>query len=278
MVRGPGRDGPANRRAHRDLRQAPAGPRQSRRPCSVPFALSTPTGERVRPMVVGVIKDIRHHGLDRPASGGIYVLWSQLPAGISYLAVRSSGSLDAMAPSLLRLLHELDPLLPLPEARTIEQEMHRSILGREIRVMLVGAFAALAAVLALTGLSGALGRSVRERRRGIAVRAALGASPTSTVRLVLRDGSCCRRSVWWSGLAWRRHSGAARRHCSTASAPTTSSRRRCRAWRRAARTGGRLVAGSARGAGQPHRAATVRHVGSAQTSRRPNGFVIARWC
>lgn len=66
--------------------------------------------------------------------------------------------------------------------------MHRAILDREVRVLLVGAFAALAALLAAGGLSAALGRSVRERRREMAVRAALGASPTRTVRLVLGDG------------------------------------------------------------------------------------------
>jgi predicted permease len=154
----------------------------------LPFAIPTPAGERARPLVVGVIEDIRHHGLDRPAHGGIYLLWSQLPAGITYLAVRSQGPAEAIGPPVLRLLRELDPRLPLPEPRTVAQEMHRAILDREIRVLLVGTFAAIAALLAAGGLSAALGRSVRERRREMAVRAALGASPTRTVRLVLGDG------------------------------------------------------------------------------------------
>jgi putative ABC transport system permease protein len=154
----------------------------------LPFVLPTSTGERVNPTVIGIVEDIRHHGLEQPAHGGIYVLWSHLPAGFSYLVVRSAGSAEAIAPAVLRVLRDVDPALPLPEVRTLEQEVHRSILGREMRVALVGSFAVLAAALALAGLSGALARSVTERRRELAIRAALGATPRRTMGLVVRDG------------------------------------------------------------------------------------------
>ena len=45
------------------------------------LALPTASGVRVKPVVVGVIKDIRYSGLDAPAHGGIYVPWRQLPLG-----------------------------------------------------------------------------------------------------------------------------------------------------------------------------------------------------
>src|SRR4029079_12225858 len=51
-----------------------------------------------------------------------------------------------------------------------------------------GAFAVIAVPLALAGLAGALARSVTERRREIAIRAALGATPQLTGRLVVREG------------------------------------------------------------------------------------------
>jgi len=43
--------------------------------------------------------------------------------------------------------------------------------------------------MALAGLAGALGRMVVERRRELAIRAALGATPARTMRLVLRDAA-----------------------------------------------------------------------------------------
>jgi predicted permease len=159
-------------------------------PIGQPLSVGLPAlgGVKIDPKVVGIIADVRHHGLDAPASGGIFVLWSQVPAGFSYLAVRTAGPVGAIAPSVLRVLRDADPSLPIPEVRTLEQEARQSILGRETRVALVGAFAVIAVTLALAGLTGALARSVTERRREIAIRAALGATPQLTARLVLREG------------------------------------------------------------------------------------------
>jgi predicted permease len=153
-----------------------------------PFGLATPTGARVTPTVIGVIEDIRHRGVDQPASGSIYLLWSALPASTVQLAVRSARGRDDIAPVILQILRELDPSMPLPEARTVDDQVRLSIAGREMRATLVGAFAILAGVLALSGLSTALARSVHERRREIAIRAALGATPERATLYVLRDG------------------------------------------------------------------------------------------
>jgi putative ABC transport system permease protein len=52
----------------------------------------------------------------------------------------------------------------------------------------VAAFATLALILAVTGVYGALAFTVAERRREIAVRLALGATPSGVVRLILATG------------------------------------------------------------------------------------------
>jgi predicted permease len=154
----------------------------------LPFGLPTPEGGRMTPTVIGIVEDVRHRGLEQPASGSLYLRWSELPASTVQLAVRSTRSIEDLGPAILRMLRDLDPALPLPEVRTMADLARRSIAGREVRAVLVGAFALLAGVLSLTGLATALGRSVGERRREIAVRAALGATPERTTRQVLRDG------------------------------------------------------------------------------------------
>ncbi|MEZ5316052.1 MAG: ADOP family duplicated permease [Vicinamibacterales bacterium] len=151
------------------------------------YPLPRATGDRVKPRVVGIIQDVRYAGLETPANGSIYVLWSELPTGLTYLTVRGRTPAATLAPAVLRTMRDLDPTLPLPEVRTLSQEVHRTILGREMRLALVGAFAVLACLLSLAGLSGVLGRSVTERRREIAIRAVLGATPIRAVALVLRD-------------------------------------------------------------------------------------------
>ncbi|HEY7056413.1 MAG TPA: FtsX-like permease family protein, partial [Vicinamibacterales bacterium] len=63
-----------------------------------------------------------------------------------------------------------------------------ALAPRTARFSLVGVFAAGAALLGIVGLSGALIRSVVERQRELAIRAAVGASPRRLLNGVLRDG------------------------------------------------------------------------------------------
>ena len=43
------------------------------------LSLPTASGTRVKPRIVGVVRDIRYSGLDTPAHGGVYVPWQQIP-------------------------------------------------------------------------------------------------------------------------------------------------------------------------------------------------------
>jgi len=154
----------------------------------LPFSVPTPGGERVTPTVIGIIEDVRHRGLETPPNGGIYVPWSLMPTGVTYLAVKSSRPAAALAPELVRLVRDVSPAWPVPEVRSIEEGVQEALANRELRLVLVGGFGTLAAGLAITGLVGALSRSVHERRREIAIRAALGASPAAASGRILFDG------------------------------------------------------------------------------------------
>jgi predicted permease len=154
-----------------------------------PFAVMAPSGDRVRPRVIGVIADVQHQGLEAQPNGSIYLRRAELPTGLAFLVVRTDGAPEALAPSLLRVLRDLDPGLPLPEPRTLEQEVHRAMIDRELRLALVGAFALVAVALAVAGLVGALSCTVTERRREMAIRAVLGATPRSAMARVLIDGA-----------------------------------------------------------------------------------------
>jgi hypothetical protein len=154
----------------------------------LPMTLPTAAGVRVRPRVVGVIRDIRYTGLDTSAHGGIYVPWRQLPLGRAYLIVRTSGAPSALATEVMRIVGRADPSLPPGDARTLEAQVDRALLPRTTRFGLISVFAAAAILLAFVGLSGSLLRSVAERRRELAIRAAVGATPTVLLQSVLRHG------------------------------------------------------------------------------------------
>jgi ABC-type antimicrobial peptide transport system permease subunit len=63
-----------------------------------------------------------------------------------------------------------------------------AVAPRAARFSLVGVFAIGAALLGIVGLSGTLIRSVVERQRELAIRAAVGASPRRLLVNVIRDG------------------------------------------------------------------------------------------
>jgi hypothetical protein len=66
------------------------------------------SGQRVRPVVVGVVKDIRDPGLDAPAHGS------------AFLVARTTSDQSRLAPALARLVHNLAPSLPIRPPMTRE--------------------------------------------------------------------------------------------------------------------------------------------------------------
>jgi predicted permease len=146
-------------------------------------------GRNRRPQIVGVVGDIKYAGLDASTAGSVYVLWPDLPAGVGHLVVRTAGDPSAVVPSLRRVVRELDPTLPLAEVRTLDDVILSSIADRRLRLIPALSFAALALLVALVGLSASMTRAVAERRRELAIRGALGASPKRTLRMILGEGA-----------------------------------------------------------------------------------------
>lgn len=165
------------------------------------FAVPTATGPPVKPRVIGVVADVRYLGLDTSAVANVYVRWRQLPVGTSYLVVRVAGDASSMIPVVARTVREVDPTIPLLEARTLDEEMNAAIAGRRLRLWLVADFAVVASAVAFIGLFAMLGRDVTMRRRELAVRAAMGASPRDLAAVVARDGGRLTISGLAIGLA-----------------------------------------------------------------------------
>lgn len=155
----------------------------------LPFGLPRAGGKRVPPRVVGIVGDIKFKGLEQPAGGAMYVQWKDLPAGVSYLVVRTAGDPSSMATAVRDVVRRTDSGMPVPQLRTLGEEAAESIAERRLRVVPAVAFAVLALAVALVGLSGTMTRAVAERRRELAIRAAVGATPRQAVWLIVRDGA-----------------------------------------------------------------------------------------
>jgi putative ABC transport system permease protein len=139
--------------------------------------------------IVGVVGDVRERTLDKAPSGAVYVDLAQRPvsAALFTLVVRSTLPLATLAPTLRSIVdaQAVDfphALAPLAEVRAA------ALADRELGLVLLGAFAAVAFVLAVGGLYGLMAFAVGQREHEFALRQALGASRERIARLVLGSG------------------------------------------------------------------------------------------
>jgi predicted permease len=154
----------------------------------LPWPLPAGAGKGRRPLVVGTVADVKYEGLDSPAFSAIYTRWADLPASVGHLLVRTSGDPASLATTLRKTLRNVDPSLAVADIRTLRQEYTTSIADRRARLIPAAGFAVLAVAVALVGLGGLLARAVTERRRELAIRTVLGASPAGAVGLIVREG------------------------------------------------------------------------------------------
>lgn len=146
-------------------------------------------GTRVKPRVIGVVRDIRYGGLDRSPQPMLFAPWEKLAPGIAQLVVRTAGPPSDIAPAIRRIIQSNDPSIPLAAPRTLDEVVNASIADRRLRLKLSAAFAMLALALASIALWGLVAQGVLERRHELAVRIALGATEAGAVRLMLRGAA-----------------------------------------------------------------------------------------
>jgi predicted permease len=146
-------------------------------------------GQRTTMRVVGVVEDVVQARVEDGARPAIYLPYAQadLPQlGSFWTAVRTDMTADALAPQLREALTAANRT-PRTIA-TMVSIMSETRATPRFQTFLIGAFAAVALLLAATGLHGTLAHSVRRRQRELGVRMALGADRRSVLLLVLAQG------------------------------------------------------------------------------------------
>ncbi len=140
-----------------------------------------------RQEIVGVVGDVRHDGLDVEIEGAIYRPLAQFPTPAMTMVLRTTGEPMALAASIRRTVHALDPLQPVQDFTSMASVIGSSIGARRTLMVLLSVFAGIALVVATVGVYTVTSQSVAQRRKEIGVRMALGARAGSVMAMVLRE-------------------------------------------------------------------------------------------
>src|SRR6478672_11251538 len=149
----------------------------------------TQLGPEVPWEIVGVVADEKVDNLGgRGDNPGMYVSNQQSPVYFQALVVRTAMDPAGLRQALARAVHEINKDQTLTEVKTLDQIKTESMASSRLQSMLLTVFAGIAVLLAAIGIYGVISYSVEQRTHEIGIRAALGASRSDLLRLVLRSG------------------------------------------------------------------------------------------
>jgi putative ABC transport system permease protein len=135
----------------------------------------------------GIVGDAREEGLKR-APGPVVYFCLSAPNPDPYYLVRTKTEPMAMAETIRKKIHELEPARSVFAIEPLTEHLDESFAENRLRMVLLGFFAATAILLACVGLYGTLSYSVTARQREVGLRLALGAMRVQIVRKFVLEG------------------------------------------------------------------------------------------
>ena len=138
--------------------------------------------------IVGVVGDIRHHGLVREPVPEVYIPFEQEPLFIVAFAIRTAGEPTAMAGAVRQAIWQVDKDQPVAYVLPLRQMASETTALHRTSTLTLLAFTAVALGLAALGLYGVLSYAVSQRSHEIGIRVAMGATRRDILGMVMGQG------------------------------------------------------------------------------------------
>jgi putative ABC transport system permease protein len=138
--------------------------------------------------VVGIVGHVKNYGVDQESRVETYVPAAQMPVGFGVIVVRTAGDPGSVTAGIRRAVEAVDKDVPVFAVRPLADIVADGRAEKRLAAQLLGAFAALALVLAAIGIYGVMSQSVNQQTVDIGIRVALGARRADILKLVVGQG------------------------------------------------------------------------------------------
>lgn len=147
-------------------------------------------GEPYTATVIGIVGDVHQAGGDRDTRAAVYYPLAQFPHGTlaQSIVIRPRAGWAGATAAIRDAVRAVDPNQPLGSIAPMEERISFALAPRRFNLLLLGAFASAALLLAGVGIYGIVAFAMAARAREIGIRVALGAAPRQIVWLAVSRG------------------------------------------------------------------------------------------